>query len=27
VGPAVRERLLAVMTGQAPDPHRWVERV
>ncbi len=27
VGPAVRERLVAVMTGRAPDPHGWVEAV
>lgn len=27
VGPAVRENLLAVMTGRAPDPHGWVEAV
>lgn len=27
VGPAVREKLLAVMTGRAPDPHGWVEAV
>jgi branched-chain amino acid aminotransferase len=27
VGPAVREKLLAVMTGRAPDPHGWVETV
>jgi branched-chain amino acid aminotransferase len=27
VGPAVRERLLAVMTGRAPDLHGWLERV
>jgi branched-chain amino acid aminotransferase len=27
VGPAVRERLLAVMTGQARDPHGWLERI
>lgn len=27
VGPAVRERLAAIMTGKAPDPHGWVERV
>jgi branched-chain amino acid aminotransferase len=26
-GPAVRENLLAVMTGRAPDPHGWVEAV
>lgn len=27
VGPAVREKLLSVMTGRAPDPHGWIERV
>jgi branched-chain amino acid aminotransferase len=27
VGPAVREKLLAVMTGRGPDPHGWVERI
>jgi branched-chain amino acid aminotransferase len=27
VGPAVGERLLAVMTGRAPDLHGWLERV
>ena len=27
VGVAVRERLLAVMTGRAPDPHGWVESI
>jgi branched-chain amino acid aminotransferase len=27
VGPAVREKLLAVMTGRAPDPYGWVETV
>ncbi|MGH8199578.1 MAG: branched-chain amino acid aminotransferase [Steroidobacteraceae bacterium] len=27
VGPAVREQLVAVMTGRAPDPHGWVEAV
>jgi branched-chain amino acid aminotransferase len=27
VGPAVREKLLAVMTGRVPDPHGWVEAV
>jgi branched-chain amino acid aminotransferase len=27
VGPAVREKLLAVMTGRAPDPYGWVEPV
>lgn len=25
VGPAVREKLLGVMTGRDPDPHGWVE--
>ena len=25
IGPAVRERLIAIMTGKAPDPHGWVE--
>ena len=27
VGPAVRERLVAIMTGQAPDPYGWTERL
>ena len=27
VGPAVRERLVATMTGRAADPHGWVEAV
>lgn len=27
VGPAVREKLLAIMSGNAPDPYGWVERV
>lgn len=27
VGPAVREQLVAIMTGRAPDPHGWVETV
>ncbi len=27
VGPAVRERLVAIAGGLAPDPHGWVERV
>ena len=27
VGPAVRERLMAIMTGRLPDRHGWVERV
>ena len=27
VGVAVREKLLAVMTGRAPDPHGWVESI
>jgi branched-chain amino acid aminotransferase len=25
IGPVVREQLLAIMTGRAPDPHRWTE--
>jgi len=25
IGPAVRERLIAIMTGRAPDPYAWVE--
>jgi branched-chain amino acid aminotransferase len=25
IGPAVRERLIAIMTGKAPDPYAWVE--
>lgn len=25
VGPAVREKLLAIMTGKQPDPHDWIE--
>jgi len=27
IGPAVRERLVAVATGRAPDPHGWVVRL
>lgn len=27
VGPAVRERLVAIATGRAPDAHGWLERV
>lgn len=27
VGPAVREKLLAIMTEKEPDPHGWVERI
>ncbi len=27
VGPAARERLVAIATGRAPDPHGWVEYV
>jgi branched-chain amino acid aminotransferase len=27
VGPAVREKLLGIMTGRDPDPHRWVEQI
>ncbi len=27
IGPAIRDRLVAIMTGTAPDPHGWVERV
>jgi branched-chain amino acid aminotransferase len=27
IGAAVREKLLAVMTGQGPDPHGWVESI
>jgi len=27
VGPAVRDRLVAIAGGRAPDPHAWVERV
>lgn len=27
VGPAVKEKLLAIMTGREPDPYGWVERV
>jgi len=27
VGPAVRERLMAIMAGDAPDPHGWLERI
>jgi branched-chain amino acid aminotransferase len=27
VGPAVRERLVAIMTGRAPDPYRWLDHV
>jgi branched-chain amino acid aminotransferase len=27
VGPAVRERLVALMNGSAPDPYGWLERV
>ena len=25
VGPAVREKLIAIMTGKEPDPHGWIE--
>jgi branched-chain amino acid aminotransferase len=25
IGPAVREKLLAIMTGKQPDPHGWIE--
>jgi branched-chain amino acid aminotransferase len=25
IGPAVRERLMAIMTGKVPDPYAWVE--
>jgi branched-chain amino acid aminotransferase len=25
IGPAVRERLVAIMTGKTPDPYAWVE--
>jgi branched-chain amino acid aminotransferase len=27
VGPAAREKLLAIMTGKEPDPHGWIEAV
>lgn len=27
VGPAVREQLVAIATGRAPDPHGWVELI
>jgi branched-chain amino acid aminotransferase len=27
VGPALRERLMAIMTGDAPDPHGWLEKI
>ena len=27
IGPAVRERLVAIATGRAPDTHGWLERV
>jgi branched-chain amino acid aminotransferase len=27
LGPAVREKLLALMTGREPDPYGWVERI
>ncbi len=27
VGPAVREKLIAIMTGREPDPHVWVEAI
>jgi branched-chain amino acid aminotransferase len=27
IGPAVRERLVAIMMGQAPDPFGWVDRL
>jgi branched-chain amino acid aminotransferase len=27
VGPAVRERLIAIATGRAPDPHGWLDIV
>jgi branched-chain amino acid aminotransferase len=27
VGPSIRERLVAIMSGQIPDSHGWVERV
>jgi branched-chain amino acid aminotransferase len=27
VGPTVRERLVAIMTGQAPDPFGWLDRL
>jgi branched-chain amino acid aminotransferase len=27
VGPAVRERLVAIMNGLAPDPFAWIEPV
>jgi branched-chain amino acid aminotransferase len=27
VGPAVRERLLRIMTGREPDPYGWVEQL
>jgi hypothetical protein len=25
VGPEVRRRLIAIATGEAPDPHGWLE--
>ncbi len=27
VGPALRERLVAIMTGRAPDSYGWLDRV
>jgi branched-chain amino acid aminotransferase len=27
VGAAVREKLLATMTGREPDPHGWIESI
>jgi branched-chain amino acid aminotransferase len=27
IGPALRERLVAIATGRAPDTHGWLERV
>jgi branched-chain amino acid aminotransferase len=27
VGPRVQERLVAIMTGRAPDLHGWIERI
>ena len=27
VGPAVREKLLGIMTGRDQDPHSWVEQI
>ena len=27
VGPAVRERLVAIMNGRAADPYGWLERI